>query len=75
MGEVFLRLQSAAGQQGVGGADHSGVSEGRANVEIIILIQERPVNDAEDVILIVVPVFIHKLGGDGFQLLCKALFG
>ena len=74
VGEVFLRLQPAAGQQGVGGADHGGVSEGRAHVEVIIIIQERPVNDTEDVILIVVPVFIHKLGGDAFKLFRKPMF-
>ena len=40
MGEVFLRLQPTAGQQGVGGADNCGVSEGRAHVEIIILTEK-----------------------------------
>ena len=40
MGEVFLRLQAAAGQQGVGGADDGSVSERRAHVEIIIIIQK-----------------------------------
>ena len=64
--KVFLRLQSAAGQQGVGGADDSGISERCPDVEVIIFFQKRTVNDANDVILIVVPVFIHKLGGDGF---------
>ena len=40
MGEVFLRLQPAAGQQGVGGADNGGVAERRAHVEIIILAEK-----------------------------------
>ena len=40
MGEVFLRLQPTSGQQGVGGADHGGVSESRAHVEIIILAEK-----------------------------------
>ena len=75
MEKMFLRLQSAAGQQGVGGADHGGISERRPDVEVIIFFQKGTVNDTEDVILIVVPVFIHKLGGDGFQLLRKAMFG
>ena len=74
VGEGFLRLQPAAGQQGVGGADHGGVSEGRAHVEIIIIIQERPVNDTEDVVLIVVPILVHKLGGDAFKLFRKPMF-
>ncbi len=71
MGEVFLRLQPTAGQQGVGGADNGGVAERRAHVEIIILTEKRTVNDAEDVVLIVLPVFIHKLGGDLLHLLGK----
>ena len=75
MNEGFLRVQAAAGQQGVGGADHGGISERRPDVEVIIFFQKGTVNDTEDVILIVVPVFIHKLGGDGFQLLRKAMFG
>ena len=40
MGEVFLRLHAAAGQQGVCGADDGGVSERRTHVEIIIIIQK-----------------------------------
>ena len=61
MGEGFLRLQPAAGQQGVGGTDDGGVSEGGSDVEIIIFFQEGTVNDVEDVILIVVPILVHKL--------------
>ena len=49
--------------------------EGCSQVVLIIFLQKGTVNDTEDVILIVVPVFIHKLGGDGFQLLRKAMFG
>ena len=75
MGEGFLRLQPAAGQQSVCGADQGGVAEGRAHVEIIIIIQEGSVNDTEDVVLIVVPILIHKLGGDAFKLLRKTVFG
>jgi hypothetical protein len=73
--EIPLRFKTASRQHGVCGADNSGVSEGRSYVEIIILIQKRPVNDTEDVILIVIPVFIHKLGGDTLKLLCDPVSG
>ena len=72
MDEGFLRDQAAAGQKGVGGADHGGVSERDADVEIIVPLQEGTVNDAEDVALIAVPVFIYQLGGDPFQLFRQA---
>ncbi|MBR6862311.1 MAG: hypothetical protein IKM73_13415 [Acidaminococcaceae bacterium] len=75
VGEIPFRLQPAAGQQGVGGTDDGGVSERCSDVEIIIFFQEGPVNDAEDVILIVVPILVHKLRGDGFQLFRKAVVG
>ena len=68
MGEVTLRLQPAAEQQGVGGADNGGVSERRAHVEVIILTEKRTVNDTEDVTLIFAPGFVHKLRGDLLQL-------
>ena len=74
-GEVFLRLQPAAGQQGVGGADGDGISECGSYVEIIIIVQIGTVNDAKDVKLVVLPVFVRKPGGDPLQLLHKAEFG
>ena len=74
-GKVALRLQAAAGQQGVGGADDGGVSEGRPDVEIIIIFQVRTVNDAKDVKLVVLPVFVHQLGGDPLQLFFHAAGG
>ena len=74
MDEGVLRVQVAAGQKDVGGADHGGVSERRADVEVIVPLQEGTVNDAEDVALIAVPVIIHQLGGDPFKLTRKAAF-
>ena len=68
MGEVTFRLQPAAGQQGVGGADNGGIAERRAHVEVIIIVQEGTVNDTEDVTLIFAPGFVHKLRGDLLQL-------
>ena len=40
MEKMVLRLQSAAGQQGVGGAGHGGISERRPDVEVIIFFQK-----------------------------------
>ena len=74
MGEMPFRLQPAAGQQGIGGADDGGIPERGSDVEIIIFFQKRPVNDAEDVEPIVVPIRIHKLRDDGFKLLRKTVF-
>ena len=45
-------------------ADGGGVSELRSDVELIILLQKAAVNDAEDVLLVIVPIFRRKLGGD-----------
>ena len=53
-----LRLQSAAGQQGIGDADGGDVPKRHAYIEIIIALQKGIVNDAENVTLVVVPVFI-----------------
>ena len=36
--KVFLRLQTAAGQQGIGDADGGGVPKGHAYIEIIIVL-------------------------------------
>ncbi|MBR3555566.1 MAG: hypothetical protein IKN89_06610 [Oscillospiraceae bacterium] len=74
-GEVFLRFQPAAGQKGVGGADGNGISESGSYVEVIIIVQIGTVNDAKDVKLVVLPVFVRKPGGDPLQLLHEAEFG
>ena len=74
MVEIVLRLQAAARHQGVGDADRGGSPERHFDVEVIILLQKTPVNDAEKVGLIVVPVVLRKLGGDVFQLFRKAVF-
>ena len=74
-GEVFLRLESAAGQEGEGGADRSGVSERCADVEVIIVPQVRTVNDAKDVPLMLIPVFLHKHGGRPFKPVGQAIPG
>lgn len=73
MDEGFLRVQATAGQKGVSGADQGGVSERRADVEVIVPLQEGTVNDTENVPLIGIPVFIRQTGGDPFQLFRKSV--
>ena len=72
--KVVLRLQAAAGHQGIGDADGGGTSESHFDVEVIILLQKTPVNDAEKVSLIIVPVVLRKPGGDVLQLFRKPIF-
>jgi len=71
--EVGFRLQPAAGHKGVGDADRGGVSECRANVKSIILFQKGTVNDIEDVMLMLIPVFTRQLRGDPLQLVNEAV--
>lgn len=71
--KVFVRLQAAAGHEGVGDADGGGVAEGHAYVEIIIAVKERIVNDVEDVPLVAHPVFVGELRGDLFKLCLNAV--
>ena len=73
--KVVFRLQAAAGHEGVGDADGGGVSELRSDVELIILLQKAAVNDVEDVLPVIVPIFRRKLGGDFFKLFRKVAAG
>ena len=73
--KVAFRLQATAGHEGIGDADSGGVSELRPDVEFIILLQKGAVNDAEDVLLVIVPVFACKLGGNLFKLFRKVAAG
>ena len=59
--EVISRLHPAAGQQRIGGADNGGVPKSGSDVELIIVLQKRAVNDADNIAPIVVPVFIYVL--------------
>ena len=72
--KVVLRLQAAAGQENVGGADCCRAPKGRFDVEVIIFFQKGAFNEAENVVLIVIPVFVHQLGGHTLQLFGKSLF-
>ncbi len=73
MGKVFVRLQPAAGHEGVGDADGGAVSESNSYVEIIIFFQKGIVNDVEDVKLMLHPILIGHLRGDAFKLIGKAV--
>ena len=72
--KVGLRLHAAAGQESVGGADCCRAPKGCFDVKVIVLFQKGAFNEAEDVVLIVIPVFVHQLGGYTLQLIGKALF-
>ena len=71
MFKVILRVKTTSGHERIGDADGRGAAKRYAYVEIIISIEKRIVNDAEDVPLIVIPVFIRKLCGDTFKLIGK----
>ena len=61
--KVVLRLHAAAGQKNVGGADCRRTPKGCFNVEVIIFFQKGAFNEAENIILVIIPVFVHQLGG------------
>ena len=62
--KVFVRFQSAAGQEGISDADGGGVLKLHSDVELIIPFQKGTVNDVENVPLVFLPVFCGKLGGN-----------
>lgn len=72
--EMLFRFQAAAGHQGIGDTDSGGTAKCRTGVKFIIPLQERTVNDAEDVLLMVGPVFTSQLCGDFFHLIREAIF-
>lgn len=71
--EIIVRFQAAAGHKGVGDADRGGIAERRSDIELIILLQKGTVNDVEDVVLMVVPVFVRQPRGDLLQLVREAV--
>ncbi len=72
--KVFIRFQPTAGQNRVGGAYGCGASELCSDVELIIFFQKAAVNDVEDVVLMVLLIFVRQLSGNLFQLVGKAFF-
>ena len=69
MAEILLRLQPAAGHQGVGDADRGGGFELDFDVVLIVLLQKGTVNDVENVLPVIRPVFFRQTGGHIGQLL------
>ena len=70
--KVGISRQTAPGKQGVGGADGGCVEECHAFVIVMIPLQIRSVNDAEDVLLVGKEIFCDFDGGNLLQLLCDA---
>ena len=75
MAEILLRLQPTAGHQGVGDADGGGGLELDFDVEFIVLLQERTVNDIAEVLLMLVPILTGQLSGHINKLLGKIVTG
>ena len=73
--EVVFRFQATAGHEGIGDADRGGAAERHFDVQFIILLQEGAVNDVEEVVLVVGPIFARQLRGNLPQLVCEAEIG
>lgn len=73
MPEILLRVQPAAGHQRVGDAGGGGVSERHLYVVIIIVLQKRTVNDAENIPLVVLPVVFYQPVRHKLQLILQAI--
>ena len=75
MGKIAFRLQSAAGHQGVGNADGGGCLELHSDVKLIIFLQKGTVNDIEEVLLMLRPVFLSQFSGYLGELSGKVITG
>ena len=69
--KVAFRFQATAGHQGVGDADGGGCLELHLDVIIIVLLQERIVNDVEEVPPMILPICPGQLSGHVDDLLGK----
>ena len=69
--EVLFRIQPTTGHQGVGDADGGGRLKLDFDVEFIVLLQERTVNDVVEVLLMLVPILTRQLSGHINKLLGK----
>lgn len=66
--KTFVGMASAAGQQGVFGADSSSFPEGNPDVEFIVSFQIASVNDAEDLPAVIQPLVHDQLLNGGMHL-------
>ena len=73
--EVLFRIQPTTGHQGVGDADGGGRLKLDFDVEFIVLLQERTVNDVVEVLLMLVPMLTRQLFGHINKLLGKIVIG
>ena len=73
--EILFRIQPTSGHQGVGDADGGGRLELDFDVEIIVLLQERTVNDVAEVLLMLVPILTCQLSSHINKLLGKIVTG
>ena len=73
--EILFRIQPTAGHQGVGDTDGSRCFELDLDVEIIVLLQERTVNDIAEVLLMLVPILTRQFSSHINELLGKIVTG
>ena len=73
--EVAFRLQSTAGHQSVSDADGGGCLELHSDVILIIFLQKGTVNDIEEVLLMLRPVFLGQFSGYLRELSGKVITG
>ena len=73
--EILFRIQSAAGHQGVCDADGGGGLKLDFDVEFIVLLQERTVNDVAEVLLMLVPILTRQFSSHINELLGKIVTG
>ena len=69
--EILFRIQSTARHQGIGDTDGGGGLKLDFDVVIIVLRQERTVNDIAEVSLMIVPILTRQLSGYISELLQK----
>ena len=73
--KVAFRLQSAAGHQSISDADGGGCLELYSDVILIIFLQKGTVNDVEEVLLMLRPVFLSQFPGYLRELSGKVIAG
>lgn len=73
--EILACIQPTAGHQGVGDADGGGGLKLDFDVEFIVLLQERTVNDITEVLLMLVPILTRQFSGHIGELLGKIVTG
>ena len=73
--EVAFRLQSTAGHQSVSDADGGGCLELHSDVILIIFLQKGTVNDIEEVLLMLRPVFLSQFSSYLSELSGKVITG